>query len=116
TPACATRPHAVRERGDSHRPLLPVRLRYPNAPDRLRSIRLLLEFLRQFTQPLLLAILLDVVERHPVHAWSAAVFPTTRQRMFENVETIHLVVQRVEAIRGCVLRFGLQRLLQLLNR
>jgi hypothetical protein len=27
-------------------------------------------------------------------------FPATRQRMFEHIEAVHLVVQRVETVRG----------------
>src|SRR5262249_26015357 len=66
--------------------------------------------------PLRLAVLRAVRERLPVHAGGAAVVPATRQRVSEHVEAVHLVVQRIEAVRGCSLRFGLQRLLQLLNR
>ncbi|MBI3821271.1 MAG: hypothetical protein HY289_01170 [Planctomycetes bacterium] len=92
--------HAITDRWNAQRPLIPVRLRYPNSPDCLRLIRLLFEFLRQFTQPLLFAVLLDVFERLPIHARSAPVLPATRQGMFENVEAVHLVVERVETIRA----------------
>src|ERR1017187_1040883 len=78
--------HAITDRWNAQRPLLPIRLRYPNSPDWLRSIRLFPEFLRPFTQPLLFAILLDVFEWLPVHTWSAPVFPATRQRMSEHID------------------------------
>ena len=44
--------------------------------------------------------------------------PLERQRSigeFQDVASVHLVVQRVEAIAGRSLRFGMQRLLEFLN-
>ena len=108
--------HAITDRWNAQRPFFAVRFGNPYPPDWLRSIRLVLEFLRQFTQPLLFAVRFDVRERLPVHTGSAAVVTAPRQRMPEHIAAVHLVVERVEAIRGCSLRFGLQRLLQLLNR
>src|SRR5262249_10646079 len=73
------------------------------------------EFFRQFTQPLHGPVGFDVVERLAIHARRSVVGPTVVVGVPEHVQSIHLVIQGVEAVIGCPLRFGMQRLLQLLN-
>ena len=84
--------------------------------DRLRSMRLLPEFLRQFFQPLRHPVLLDVLERLLVHARSAPVSQATLPGRLQHILPVHLVVQGIEAVLRFSLRFGMQRRPQLLNR
>ena len=100
---------------DPQRPLLAIAFREEHAPDRLRSVRLRLQFRRQFVQPAVPAIRLDVLERLAVDPWCAAVGTATRVGRLQHIPAVHLVVQRVEPIVGRPLRFGMQRLLELLN-
>ena len=96
-------------------PLLPVRFGNVDPPHRLRTVRLPFQGLRQFTQPPLDAERLDVREILAVHARCPAVAASQPVSKIQNVAAIHLVVQRVEAIVGRSLRFGMQRVLKLLN-
>ena len=72
-------------------------------------IRLLSEFFRQFVQPSVNAILLDVVETLAVDPWHAAVSPTALIGEAQNITAINLVVEGVKPIVWRVLRFGVQR-------
>ena len=108
--------HAISDRADAQRTLLAVRLGDIHPPHGLRTITLLPEFCHQFVQPLPLAVLLDVLERLAVDARFAVVGTTAEVGIDQHVAAEHFVVQRVEAELGVSLRFGMQRLLQLLNR
>ena len=105
----------ILDRRDAQRSLLAVRLGDVHPPHGLRTIRLPAEFFRHFTQPLLDAVRFDVLERLAVHAGGAVVGTTALVGVPQHVESIHLVIQRVEAVRGRPLRFGMQRRLQLPN-
>jgi hypothetical protein len=107
---------AVLDRRDTKRPLFSVRLRDIHTTHRLRLVRLLPEFFRQFFHPLHFAIDLDIVECLSVHARRAIVGEAAPVRGPEHVLAIDLVIERVEAEFGVSLRFGMQRRLQLLNR
>src|ERR1700730_3751786 len=55
--------HPIVQARNSQRPQFAVRLRYIDTPDRFWSITLLSECLREFPEPPLLPIVLDVLER-----------------------------------------------------
>jgi hypothetical protein len=82
-----------------------------NPAHRLRAIPLHPKFFRQFVQPLLRAVLLDVVERLTIDAWGAIVRLADPIGVPQYIGSIHLVVQRIESVVGRFLRFGMQRLL-----
>ena len=79
------------------------------------SIRSTLQFFRQFVQPSLHPILLDVLEALTVHSCRSAIGFAAFIGKRQNVLPVHLVVQRVETKAGRFLRFVVQRRLQLLN-
>ena len=78
-------------------------------------IRLLPELFRQFVQPLVRTVRLDVREALAVDPRCAAVGTAAHVGEPQNVAAVHLVVQGIEPIVGRVLRFGVQRRLQLPN-
>ena len=88
---------------------------YVHAFDRLGLVRALPEFFRQFVQPLVASRLLDVVETLAVNPRHAAIVQAADVGKRQDVSAIHLVVQGVEPVVGRVLRFGVQRRLQLPN-
>jgi hypothetical protein len=101
---------------NAQRPWLAIRFRDVHASDRLGTVRSLAEVVRQFVQPSVQAVRLDVLERLAVDPRCAAVATTARVGPLQNVAAVHLVVQRVESIGGRLLRFGVQRHLEFLNR
>jgi hypothetical protein len=107
--------HAVPDRRDPQRPLLPVRFGDENPAHGVRSVRLAPRFGRQFVQPAVQPVRLDVLERPAVDPRRAVIGTTADVGPLQYVATVHLVVQRVEPIAGRSLRFGMQRLLELLN-
>ena len=76
-----------------------------NASDRLRSVCLLPERKRQFSQPSLDPVCLDVRKILAVDARRALVGAALGVGMRQNVVAADLVVQGVEAIAGLRLRF-----------
>ena len=90
---------------DAQRPEFAVGLRDKHSSDWLRSVSLLPERKRQFSQPPLDPICLDVREVLAVHARCALVGTTLSIGMRQNVLAADLVVQSVEAIAGLRLRF-----------
>ncbi len=99
--------HAIFYARNSQRPELAISFRNQHAPDRPGTIRLVPELFRQFVQPPLLPVRLDVRgnsgRRLPVHRRSL------RQRMkrpLQNVFAIQLVVQQIEPIARRVLCFA----------
>ena len=93
--------------GDAERALAAVRLRYPHTSHRLSSIRLPAECLRQFTQPPLFPVRLDVRKVLPVHPRCACIGLAAPIRVLQNIFAIQLVVQQIEAIVRRFLRFRL---------
>jgi hypothetical protein len=73
------------------------------------------QLLRQFVQPTLYTVRLDVLERLIVHSCCSAIGFAARVGECQNVLAVHLVVQGMEANAGRSLRFVVQRRLQLLN-
>ena len=69
--------------------------------------------LRQFAQPPLTSIRLDIPEGLSVHARRTAIGLARAVGVVQHVLAIHFVIKRVESVIGRSLRFGLQRPLQL---
>ena len=65
--------HAVFDRGHAQRSSFPIRLGYVHPPHGLWSIGSTLQLLRQFVEPSLRAILLDVLKRLVVYSWCSAI-------------------------------------------
>src|SRR5258708_6399291 len=84
-------------------------------PYGLRSIRSTFQLLRQFVQPLLHPILFDVLEGLAIYSCCSAIGFATFIGECQNVFSVHLVVQDIEAKVGRSLRFVVQRRLQLLT-
>ena len=92
-----------------------VGLRDEHASDWVRSVSLLPERKRQFTQPPLDPICLDVRKVLTVATRCALVGAALGIGMRQDILAADLVVQGVEAITGLCLRFRVQRRLQFLN-
>ena len=90
---------------DAQRPEFAVGLRYEHSSDRVRSVGLLPERKRQFAEPPLHPIRLDIREVLTVHARCALVGAALGIGMRQDILAANLVVQRVEAIAGFCLRF-----------
>jgi hypothetical protein len=99
--------HAVSNRPDPQRSCFALRFGDGDPPHGLWLVRLLSQVFGQFVQPALDAVGLDV--RRAVVGTAAV------EGEFQDVATVHLVVQQVEAIAGRSLRFGMQRLLEFPN-
>src|SRR4051794_39458457 len=102
-------------RADPQRALLAIAFRDEHASHRVRSIRSLLQFGRQFVEPSVAPIRLDVVEGLAVHPRGAVVGAAAQVGELQDVPSIHLVVQPVEPIPRRSLRFGMQRRPESLN-
>jgi hypothetical protein len=90
---------------DAQRPEFAVGLRYKHSSDGLRPVGLLPERKRQFSQPPLDPICLDVRKILAVDSRRALVGAALGIGMRQNVLAADLVVQSVEAIAGFRLRF-----------
>src|SRR5215831_3150850 len=90
---------------DAQRPEFAVGLRYIHSSDWLWPISLLPERKRQFSQPSLDPIRLDIRKILAVDARRALIGATLGIGMRQNVVAADLVVQSVEAIAGLRLRF-----------
>jgi hypothetical protein len=85
---------------DPQRSLFAIRLGDVNTTHWLRLVRLPSQVVRQFAQPLLDAVGLDVRERLAVDPRRATVGAAAVEGEFQDVAAVHLVVQRIEAIAG----------------
>src|SRR6202521_2123465 len=110
---CRRLDHSVAHRRDAQRPLTSARLRDVDPANRLRSIPLLSELSRQFAQPCFPALRLDVREPLAVHPRRSAVGGTDAVGVVQDVFSVQLVVEQIEAVARRFLRFGVQRRLQL---
>src|SRR5271166_5408806 len=90
---------------DAQRPEFAVGLRYVHSSDWVRSVGFLPERKRQFAEPQLYAIRLNVRKVLTIYPRCALVEAAPSKRMSQNILTADLVVQRVEAIVGFCLRF-----------
>jgi len=90
---------------DAQRPEFAVGLRYKHSSDRVRSVGLLPERKRQFTEPPRDPVRLDIPEVLTVNARCALVGAALSVSVGQNVVAADLVVQGVEAIAGFCLRF-----------
>src|SRR3954469_7055142 len=102
-------------RSDPQRTLFAITFRDENASYGMRSIRSLSQFGRQFVQPAVAAVRLNVLEGLAVDSRCTVVGPAAQVGEFQDVSSVHLVVQPVEPITGRFLRFGMQRRLEFLN-
>ena len=91
---------------DAQRPELAVGLRYKHASDRLRPVSLLPERKRQFAKPPLDPVRLDIRKVLTVATRRALVGAALGIGMSQDVLAADLVVQGVEAITRCCLRFA----------
>src|SRR5262249_43689693 len=94
-------PHAR----DAQRPEFAVGLRYKHSSDWLWPVSLLPERKRQFSQPSLNPVRLDIRKILAVDARRALVGAALGIGMRQNVVAANLVVQSVEAIAGLCLGF-----------
>jgi hypothetical protein len=90
---------------DAQRPDLAVGLRNKHSSDGVRSIDLLPESKRQFAEPPLHPIRLDVRKILTIHTRCTLVGEALRVAMSQDILAADLVVQGVEAITGFCLRF-----------
>ena len=102
--------YVIRFRGNIHVTAADV-----HSSDRVRPVSLLPERKRQFAQPSLDPVRLDVLEVLTVHARRALVGAALGIGVCQNVLAADLVVEGVEAVAGFCLRFRVQRRLQFLN-
>jgi hypothetical protein len=86
------------DRGDGQRSQLPVRLGNIHPPNGRRSRRAALEFPRQFTQPPLPPVRLDVLEPLPVYTRRTPVDAAAVVGQGQNDLAVHLVIQGVEPV------------------
>ena len=84
---------------------LPLGFRDKHSSDGVWSVSLLLERNRQFAEPPLHPIRLDVREVLSIHTRCAFVRAALSIGVSQDILTVNLVVQRVEAIPGFRLRF-----------
>lgn len=97
--------HPISQGRDTQRPKFAIGLRDKHSPDRIRSVALFSERKRQFVQPSLHPIRFDVGEILTVYTRCALVRAALGIGVRQNVITIYLVVQGVEAVAGLRLRF-----------
>jgi hypothetical protein len=97
--------HPIAQDRDAQRPQLAIVFRDKHSSDRLRSVRFLPERKRQFAQPPLHTIRLNVREFLTIYARRTLVRAALSIGMRQNIFAVNLVVQRVEAVAGFCLRF-----------
>src|SRR6185312_759882 len=107
--------HAVPDRTDPQRALLAIAFRDEYAAHGVRSIRPLLQFGRQFVEPSVAPVRLDVLEGPAVHPRGAVVGTAAQVGELQDIPSVHLVIQPVEPIVRRSLRFGMQRRPEFLN-
>ena len=100
---------------DAQRPKFAAGLRDEHSSDGVRSVSLLPERKRQFAEPSLHPVRLDVREVLTVHTRCTFIGAALGVGVRQNVFAADLVVQGIEAIAGFCLRFRVQRHLQFLN-
>lgn len=112
---CRHLDYAVLDRWYAQRSLAAVRFRDVRPKQRTRLIRLLFQGFRQFVQPPVLAIRLDIRETYPVHPCDACIGLAVPIGVFEDIAAVQLVVESVEAVAGRRFRFIAQCPLQFPN-
>jgi hypothetical protein len=99
--------YTIPDRWDAQRSQLAIRFGYKYPPHGSRPIRLGPEFLRQFVEPPAYAVLLDVLERLPIHPGCTGVGLAAQVGIVQHVPAGQLVVQAVEPEARLGLRFGM---------
>ena len=107
--------HAVPDRTDPQRAWLALRFRDEHATHGVRSIRPLPQFGRQFVEPSVAPLRLDVLEGLAIDPRRAVVGAAAQGGEFQDVPSVPLVVQPVEPIPRRSLRFGMPRRLEFRN-
>jgi len=102
----------VPDGGNAKRPLPAAGFGNHRPPHRLRPVGLQDEVLAQSRQPPFQARRFDHLKRHSVHSRRAAVLTGQRIGVFENVRSIDLVVEKVEAVGRLRLRLTVKLPLQ----
>jgi hypothetical protein len=97
--------HPVTQSRDAQRPQVAVGFRDIHSSDRIRSVPLLPERKRQFTEPPLDPVLLDIRKVLAVYTRRPLVGAALGVGMRQDVLAVDLVVQGVEAVPGFRLRF-----------
>ncbi len=101
--------HAIFYAGNPERPELAVPFGDEHASDRSGTIRSTPELFRQFVQPPVSSIRLDVRKALAVDSRRPAIIAAADESPLQDISAIQLVVQRVEPIVRRVLRFSVQR-------
>ena len=83
--------HAIPDRANAQRALLAIRFGDEHATHGARSIRSPSQFGRQFVEPSVTPVRLDVLEGLPVYPWGAVVRTAPQVGELQNVPSIHLV-------------------------
>ena len=112
---CCCHADPIAQGRDAQRSEFAIGFRYKHSSDGVRSVSLLPECKRQFTQPPLHPIRFDVRKLLTIHSRCALVGAALSVCMSQDVVATDLVVQGVETIAGFCLRFRVQRRLQFLN-
>ena len=102
---CCCHADSIAQGRDAQRPEFAVGLRYVHSSDRVRSVGFLPERKRQFAEPPLYAIRLNVRKVLTIYPRCALVGAALGIRVSQDVFTADLVVQRVEAIASVCLGF-----------
>ena len=90
--------HAIRNSRNSEWPKLISCLRNPDPSHRLSSIRLRAEYVRQFVEPSLLPVRLDVRKFLPIYPRRAFISFAPLIGVSQYIFAIQLVVQQIESI------------------
>jgi hypothetical protein len=107
--------HAIPDHRNSEWSFPTARLRNQHPPHWLGTVRPRPQRLPHGGQPPLHPGCFDVFERHAVHARRPTSLLAERVGMSQDVRSIHLVVQQVEAVGRFLLGLGVQRLLEPLS-
>src|SRR5262249_56225211 len=95
----------VTDSGYSQRPLLPIRFGYISPPHRFWLIGSAFQFLRQFVQPSLHPVCLDVLEGLIIYSGCSTIGFAALISECQDVFSVHLVIQSIETKVGRFLRF-----------
>ena len=105
--------HSIPDDGYAQGSLFPIGLRDIHPANRRRTITLVPQPLRQFSNPSAHSIGLDLLEADSIDSGCPAVGTASPPRLGQNILPTELVIERVKPITRISLRFGMQRFLQL---
>src|SRR5215813_8220806 len=105
---CGGLNHAIPDGRNAERTLASPILWDHYAPHRIRPVRLRNQFLAQARQPRFQALLLNLLEAHPVHTSCTRIGAGEPVRVTQNVLATNLVVERIEAEGRLRLRLAVE--------